>query len=309
MTDDLISDFSVGVIQMAQNDKIQLFEDKRIRTAWDEEKEEWYFSIVDVVAVLTDQPDQRHAAKYWSVLKTRLKKEGSELTTNCSQLKMRSADGKRYNTDVADTEQLLRLIQSIPSPKAEPFKLWLAQVGRERIEETIDPELTIDRALETYLKKGYSREWINQRLQAIQVRKELTDEWDARGVQKGVEYAILTDEISRAWSGMSTRQYKNLKGLKKENLRDNMTTLELVLNMLAEATTTEISKQKAPSTFSENMAVAREGGEAAGIARKAVEERTGVPVITPKNAAQLNQLVTDLLEGATSDTPEKPKDK
>ena len=294
---------------MAQNDKIQLFEDKRIRTAWDEEKEEWYFSIVDVVAVLTDQPDQRHAAKYWSVLKTRLKKEGSELTTNCSQLKMRSADGKRYNTDVADTEQLLRLIQSIPSPKAEPFKLWLAQVGRERIEETIDPELTIDRALETYLKKGYSREWINQRLQAIQVRKELTDEWDARGVQKGVEYAILTDEISRAWSGMSTRQYKNLKGLKKENLRDNMTTLELVLNMLAEATTTEISKQKAPSTFSENMAVAREGGEAAGIARKAVEERTGVPVITPKNAAQLNQVVTNLLEGAASDTTEKPKDK
>ena len=294
---------------MAQNDKIQLFEDKRIRTAWDEEKEEWYFSIVDVIAVLTDQPDQRHAAKYWSVLKTRLKKEGGELTTNCSQLKMRSADGKRYNTDVADTEQLLRLIQSIPSPKAEPFKLWLAQVGRERIEETIDPELTIDRALETYLKKGYSREWINQRLQAIQVRKELTDEWDARGVQKGVEYAILTDEISRAWSGMSTRQYKNLKGLKKENLRDNMTTLELVLNMLAEATTTEISKQKAPSTFSENMAVAREGGEAAGIARKAVEERTGVPVVTSKNAAQLNQVVTDLLEGAVSDTTEESKDK
>ena len=216
---------------------------------------------------------------------------------------------KKRLTDVADTEQLLRIIQSIPSPKAEPFKLWLAQVGRERIEETIDPELTIDRALETYLKKGYSREWINQRLQAIQVRKELTDEWDARGVQKGVEYAILTDEISRAWSGMSTRQYKNLKGLKKENLRDNMTTLELVLNMLAEATTTEISKQKAPSTFSENMAVAREGGEAAGIARKAVEERTGVPVITPKNAAQLNQVVTDLLEGAVSDTKEKPKDK
>lgn len=294
---------------MAQNDKIQLFEDKRIRTAWDEEKEEWYFSIVDVIAVLTDQPDQRHAAKYWSVLKTRLKKEGGELTTNCSQLKMRSADGKRYNTDVADTEQLLRLIQSIPSPKAEPFKLWLAQVGRERIEETIDPELTIDRALETYLKKGYSREWINQRLQAIQVRKELTDEWDSRGVQKGVEYAILTDEISRAWSGMSTRQYKNLKGLKKENLRDNMTTLELVLNMLAEATTTEISKQKAPSTFSENMAVAREGGEAAGIARKAVEERTGVPVVTSKNAAQLNQVVTDLLEGAAADMSEMPEEK
>ena len=283
---------------MAQNDKIQLFEDKRIRTAWDAEKEEWYFSVVDVVAVLTDQPDQRHAAKYWSVLKTRLKKEGSELTTNCSQLKMRSADGKRYNTDVADTEQLLRIIQSIPSPKAEPFKLWLAQVGRERIEETIDPELTIERALETYLKKGYTREWINQRLQAIQVRKELTDEWDARGVQKGVEYAILTDEISRAWSGMSTRQYKNLKGLKKENLRDNMTTLELVLNMLAEATTTEISKQKAPATLSENIDVARAGGKVAGDARKAIETQTGVPVITSKNAAQLSEVVTNLLEDA-----------
>ena len=294
---------------MSQNDKIQLFEDKRIRTAWDEEKEEWYFSVVDVVAVLTDQPDYQAARNYWKVTKKRLKDEGNETVTACNQLKMTASDGKKRLTDVADTEQLLRIIQSIPSPKAEPFKLWLAQVGRERIEETIDPELTIDRALETYLKKGYSREWINQRLQAIQVRKELTDEWDARGVQKGVEYAILTDEISRAWSGMSTRQYKNLKGLKKENLRDNMTTLELVLNMLAEATTTEISKQKAPSTFSENMAVAREGGEAAGIARKAVEERTGVPVITPKNAAQLNQVVTDLLEGAVSDTAEKPKDK
>ena len=294
---------------MAQNDNIQLFEDKRIRTAWDEEKEEWYFSVVDVVAVLTDQPDYQAARNYWKVTKKRLKDEGNETVTACNLLKMTASDGKKRLTDVADTEQLLRIIQSIPSPKAEPFKLWLAQVGRERIEETIDPELTIDRALETYLKKGYSREWINQRLQAIQVRKELTDEWDARGVQKGVEYAILTDEISRAWSGMSTRQYKNLKGLKKENLRDNMTTLELVLNMLAEATTTEISKQKAPSTFSENMAVAREGGEAAGIARKAVEERTGVPVITPKNAAQLNQVVTDLLEGAVSDTKEKPKDK
>ena len=294
---------------MAQNDNIQLFEDKRIRTAWDEKKEEWYFSVVDVVAVLTDQPDYQAARNYWKVTKKRLKDEGNETVTACNQLKMTASDGKKRLTDVADTEQLLRIIQSIPSPKAEPFKLWLAQVGRERIEETIDPELTIDRALETYLKKGYSREWINQRLQAIQVRKELTDEWDARGVQKGVEYAILTDEISRAWSGMSTRQYKNLKGLKKENLRDNMTTLELVLNMLAEATTTEISKQKAPSTFSENMAVAREGGEAAGIARKAVEERTGVPVITPKNAAQLNQVVTDLLEGAVSDTKEKPKDK
>ena len=285
---------------MAQNDQIQLFEDKRIRTAWDAEKEEWYFSIVDVVAVLTDQPDQRRAAKYWSVLKSRLKKEGSELTTKCSQLKMRSADGKRYATDVANTEQLLRIIQSIPSPKAEPFKRWLAQVGRERIEETIDPELTIDRALETYLKKGYSREWINQRLQAIQVRKELTDEWDARGVQKGVEYALLTDEITKAWSGMNTRQYKNFKGLKKENLRDNMTTLELVLNMLAEATTTEISNQKAPEGLRENVEVARSGGKVAGDARKAIEQQTGVPVITSKNAAQLNQVVTNLIESAES---------
>ena len=279
---------------MSQNDKIQLFEDKRIRTAWDEEKEEWYFSIVDVVSVLTDSADP---AAYWRKLKQRLKAEGNETVTNCHGLKMTAADGKKRLTDVADTEQLLRIIQAIPSPKAEPFKLWLAQVGRERIEETIDPELTIDRALTTYLKKGYTREWINQRLQAIQVRKELTDEWDARGVQKGVEYAILTDEITRAWSGMSTRQYKNLKGLKKENLRDNMTTLELVLNMLAEATTTEISKQRAPETFAENMRVAREGGEAAGDARKAVEARTGVPVITSQNAAQLNQVVTDLIEG------------
>ena len=294
---------------MEQNDKVQLFENKRIRTAWDEEKEEWYFSIVDVVAVLTDQPDQRHAAKYWSVLKTRLKKEGSELTTNCSQLKMRSADGKRYNTDVADTEQLLRIVQSIPSPKAEPFRAWLAQVGRERIEETIDPELTIERALETYLKKGYTREWINQRLQAIQVRKELTDEWDARGVQKGVEYAILTDEISRAWSGMSTRQYKNLKGLKKENLRDNMTTLELVLNMLAEATTTQFSKDRKPSTFQENLEVAKAGGQVAGRTRKDIESQSNTPVISPKNAAQLNQVVTDLLEGAAADMSEMPEEK
>ena len=295
---------------MSQNDKIQLFENKRIRTAWDEEKEEWYFSVVDVIAVLTDQPDARHASTYWAVLKKRLNNEGADqLLTNCKQLKMTASDGRKRLTDVADTEQLLRIIQSIPSPKAEPFKLWLAQVGRERIEETIDPELTIDRALETYLKKGYSREWINQRLQAIQVRKELTDEWDARGVQKGVEYAILTDEISRAWSGMSTRQYKNLKGLKKENLRDNMTTLELVLNMLAEATTTEISKQKAPETFSENINVARAGGKVAGDARKAIESQTGVPVITSKNSAQLNQVVTDLLEGAVSDTTEESKNK
>ena len=296
---------------MAQNDKIQLFEDKRSRTAWDEEQEEWYFSIVDVVAVLTDQPDQRGASNYWAKLKQRLKEEGADqLLTNCQQLKMKSPkDGKRYNTDVADTEQLLRIVQSIPSPKAEPFRAWLAQVGRERIEETIDPELTIERALETYLKKGYTREWINQRLQAIQVRKELTDEWDARGVQKGVEYAILTDEISRAWSGMSTRQYKNLKGLKKENLRDNMTTLELVLNMLAEATTTQFSKDRKPTTFQENLEVAKAGGQVAGRTRKDIESQSNTPVISPKNAAQLNQVVTDLLEGAAADMSEMPEGK
>ena len=291
---------------MAQSDKIQLFEDKRIRTAWDEEKEEWYFSIVDVVAVLTDSPNPQ---TYWRVLKKRLKDEGNETVTSCNALKMTAADGKRRLTDVADTEQLLRIIQSIPSPKAEPFKLWLAQVGRERIEETIDPELTIDRALETYLKKGYTREWINQRLQAIQVRKELTDEWDARGVQKGVEYAILTDEISRAWSGMSTRQYKNLKGLKKENLRDNMTTLELVLNMLAEATTTQFSKDRKPTTFQENLEVAKAGGQVAGRTRKDIESQSNTPVISPKNAVQLNQVVTDLLEGVTADTNEMPEGK
>lgn len=291
---------------MAQNDKIQLFEDKRIRTAWDEEKEEWYFSIVDVVAVLTDSPNPQ---TYWRVLKKRLKDEGNETVTSCNGLKMTAADGKRRLTDVADTEQLLRIIQSIPSPKAEPFKLWLAQVGRERIEETIDPELTIDRALETYLKKGYTREWINQRLQAIQVRKELTDEWDARGVQKGVEYAILTDEISRAWSGMSTRQYKNLKGLKKENLRDNMTTLELVLNMLAEATTTQFSKDRKPTTFQENLEVAKAGGQVAGRTRKDIESQSNTPVISPKNAVQLNQVITDLLEDTTSDIPKKMDDK
>lgn len=238
---------------MDEKNTIQLFEDQAIRTAWDEEQEEWYFSIVDVVAVLTEQKTPRSASTYWAVLKKRLKNEGAnELLTNCKQLKMTATDGKKRLTDVANTEQLLRIIQSIPSPKAEPFKQWLAQVGRERIEETIDPELTIDRALETYLKKGYTREWINQRLQAIQVRKELTDEWKDRGVKQGKEFAILTDEITRAWAGLSTRQYKNLKGLKKENLRDNMTTLELVLNMLAEATTTELSKTTKPATFSED---------------------------------------------------------
>jgi len=291
---------------MAQKDQIQLFEDKRIRSAWDPEKEEWYFSIVDVCEVLSDTDNPR---RYWSDLKRKLKSEGSvELYEKIVQLKMTAPDGKKRLTDVANTEQLLRIIQSIPSPKAEPFKLWLAQIGRERIEETIDPELTIDRALETYLRKGYSHEWINQRLQAIQVRKELTDEWDARGVQKGVEYAILTDEITKAWSGMNTRQYKNLKGLKKENLRDNMTTLELVLNMLAEATTTEISRQKAPEGLRENVEVARSGGKVAGDARKAIERQTGVPVITSKSAAQLNQVVSNLIE-ATSEIPDKNKPK
>ena len=284
---------------MGQNDKIQLFEDKRIRTAWDEEREEWYFSIVDVVDVLTGSENPR---RYWSDLKRKLKAEGAnELYEKIVQLKLRAPDGKRRLTDVADTQQLLRIIQSIPSPKAEPFKLWLAQVGRERIEETIDPELTIDRALETYLRKGYTREWVNQRLQAIQVRKELTDEWDARGVQRGSEYAILTDEISRAWSGMTTGQYKRFKGLKKENLRDNMTTLELVLNMLAEATTTELSKEHQPETFEENKEIARRGGRIAGETRKSIEADTGKPVITSQNAAQLNQVVTDMIEGVAAD--------
>ena len=281
-----------------QNDQIQLFEDQKIRTAWDAEQEEWYFSVVDVVGVLTDQPDTRHAAKYWSVLKTRLKKEGSELPTNCSQLKLKSADGKRYLTDVADTEQLLRIIQSIPSPKAEPFKLWLAQVGRERIEETIDPEQAIDRALETYLKKGYSEEWVHQRLLAIRIRNELTDEWQKRGVERGQEYAILTDEISRAWSGMTTRQYKRLKGLKKENLRDNMSDLELVLNMLAEASTTSISRTEQPEGLEENKRVARRGGRIAGNARRELEQETGRPVVTSENAQTLQQLVTGVVEGA-----------
>jgi len=284
--------------------KIQLFEDKRIRTAWDEENEEWLFSIVDVVCVLTDQPTQRGGSLYWGKLKQRLGEEGSELLTNCQQLKLKASDGKRYNTDIANTEQLLRIIQSIPSPKAEPFKMWLATVGHERIDETIDPELTIDRALETYLKKGYSREWINQRLQAIQVRKELTDEWSDRGVNQGVEYAILTDEITKAWSDMTTRQYKKHKGLKKENLRDNMSTLELVLNMLAEATTTEISREQQPETFQQNVSVAQTGGRIAGNARKEIESTTGKPVITPKNALDFSQLITDMIEDAGSSNHE-----
>ncbi len=291
------------------HDQIQLFEDQPIRTAWDAEQEEWYFSVVDVVRVLTEQPDYDGARNYWKVLKNRLKKGGSQLVTACNQLSMKSPkDGKRYKTDVADTEQLLRIIQSIPSSKAEPFKLWLARVGAERIEETIDPEQAIDRALETYLKKGYSEEWVHQRLLAIRVRNALTDEWKARGVEKGVEYAILTDEITKAWSGMSTKQYKHLEGLKKENLRDNMSDLELVLTMLSEATTTEISKQAQPQSFSENIAVAQRGGKVAGDARKAIEAETGHPVITAQNAAELQTVVTGLIEGVGEeivDSPEK----
>ena len=285
---------------------IKRFEQRTIRSLWDEERQEWYFSIVDVVGALTDSPDYQTGRKYWNKLKQRLHEEGSELVTNCHQLKMPAADGKMRLTDAADTGQLLRIIQSIPSPKAEPFKLWLAQVGRERIEETIDPELTIERALETYLRKGYSREWINQRLQAIQVRRELTDEWQARGVKKGVEYAILTDEIARAWSGMNTRQYKRFKGLKKENLRDNMSTTEIVLNMLAEASAKDISQAEAPETFAENQQVARKGGEVAGIARQALEARTGKPVITPQNALDFHRLIEDVME-ETAALPETEK--
>jgi hypothetical protein len=290
---------------MSEQDKIQLFEEQPIRSAWDSEQEEWYFSIVDVVGVLTDSPDYNTGRKYWNKLKQRLKEEGSQLVTNCHQLKMTAADGKKRLTDVATTEQLLRLIQSIPSPKAEPFKLWLAQVGRERLEETIDPEQAIDRALETYLRKGYTEEWVHQRLLAIRIRNDLTAEWQARGVEKGREYAILTDEITRAWAGMTTKQYKRLKGLKKENLRDNMSDLELVLTMLAEATTTEISRREEPETFSENLEVARSGGEIAGDTRKAIEKRTGQPVITSQNASQLNTVVTQMIETVAAAQPEE----
>ncbi len=292
--------------EVNDNGSIQLFEDQKIRTAWDAEKEEWYFSIIDVISVLTGTANPR---RYWSDLKRKLKAEGAnELYEKIVQLKMLSSDGKRYKTDVANTEQLLRIIQSIPSPKAEPFKTWLAMVGKERIEETIDPEQAIDRALDTYLKKGYSEEWIHQRLLAIRIRNELTDEWKKRGVQKGKEYAILTDEISRAWSGMTTGQYKRLKGLTKENLRDNMTDLELVLTMLAEASTTDISKTAKPQTFEENKQVAKRGGKVAGIARQALEAETGKPVITEKNAFDFQQLVTDIVEDA-AELPENPTEK
>ena len=283
---------------MSDMENLQLFEDQAIRTAWNEKEEEWYFSVVDVVRALTDQPDIRRAAKYWSVLKIRIKKEKGELTTICSQLKLKANDGKRYKTDVANTEQLLRIIQSIPSKKAEPFKLWLAQVGRERIEETMDPELIAERLVATYERKGYTREWINQRLQAISARKELTDEWKDRGVRQGKEYAILTDELTKAWSGMSTRQYKNLKGLKKESLRDNMSTTELTLNQLAEVATRELSRQEKPEGFEQNQDIARRGGSVAGNARRDLESQLGRPVITPKNASQLNHVVTQMIEAS-----------
>ncbi|OGI15053.1 MAG: antirepressor [Candidatus Moranbacteria bacterium RIFCSPHIGHO2_12_FULL_54_9] len=264
---------------------IALFEGKQIRRHWDDEKELWYFSVIDVVKILTNSADAR---KYWNKLAERLRKEGNESVTKCHRLKLESSDGKYYLTDVADTEVMLRLIQSIPSPNAEPFKLWLARVGYERLEETADPELAIDRALRTYLQKGYSREWINQRLKSIEIRKTLTDEWEQRGVKEGLEFAILTDEITKAWTGMTTKEYKGLKDLKKENLRDNMTNLELVLNMLAETATTEISETREPKNLDENKVVAREGGSIAGNARKQIESKTGKGVITRRNAQTLH---------------------
>lgn len=273
---------------------IQIFEGKKIRSVWDNEKEEWYFSVVDVVGALTDSINARD---YWYKMKKRMTdEEKSELSTICRQLKLKAPDGKMRLTDVADIQGIFRVIQSIPSPKAEPFKMWLAQVGKDRIDEITDPELTIDRALETYLKKGYSKEWINQRLQAIQVRKELTDAWQEHGVKKGIEYAILTDEISKAWSGMATREYKDLKGLKKENLRDNMSTLELVLNMLAEATTTELTNIHNPNGLEENKKVAKRGGTIAGNTRKEIEADTGKSVITTKNAVDFSKLIEDVVK-------------
>ena len=288
-----------------ENNSIQSFENKAIRTAWNEEQEEWYFSVTDIVAALTDSADPK---QYIKKMRSRDPELNARWGTICTLTAMTASDGKRYRTNAANLQGIFRIIQSIPSPKAEPLKQWLAQVGSERIEETIDPELTIDRALETYEKKGYTREWINQRLQAIQVRKELTDEWKDRGVKQGKEFAILTDEITRAWAGMSTRQYKKLKGLKKENLRDNMTTTELVLNMLAETSTTDISKEEKPETFSENRDVAKRGGNIDGIARKALEQETGKPVISPKNAAPLNRVVTDMIEEAAEIVSDDKKD-
>ena len=287
--------------------EVKLFEGNKIRSVWDSEKEEWYFSIVDVVSVLTSQKTTRGASTYWAVLKKRLNAEGSELLTICKQLKMKASDGKMRNTDVADTKGIFRIIQSVPSPKAEPFKMWLAEVGKERIDEINDPELIIDRALETYVRKGYSREWINQRLQAIQVRKELTDAWQDHGVTKSKEYAILTDEISKAWSGMATREYKDYKGLKKQNLRDNMTTLELVLNMLAEATTTELTKTFNPEGLEENKKVAKRGGDIAGNTRKEIEKETGKSVVTPKNAIDFKKIINNVTQEIPTERHNKKK--
>ena len=292
---------------MDENNSIQLFEDRKIRTAWDEEREEWYFSVQDVVAVLADSADPK---QYIKKMRARDPQLSANWGTICTPVQMLAADGKRRKVQAANTEGILRVIQSIPSPKAEPFRQWLAQVGRERIEETIDPEQAIDRALETYQKKGYDADWIHQRILSIRVRNELTAEWQARGVERGREYAILTDEITKAWSGMTTRQYKNLKGLKKENLRDNMSTTEIILNMLAETSTKDISKKERPEGFSENMEVARRGGKVAGIARTALEEETGEPVITSRNAAQLNTVVTEMIEGvAEADKPKEDEGK
>ena len=286
---------------MDENNSIQLFEDRKIRTAWDEEKEEWYFSVQDVVAVLSESTDPK---QYIKKMRTRDPQLSANWGTICTPVQMLAADGKQRKVQAANTEGILRIIQSIPSPKAEPFKRWLAQVGRERIEETIDPEQAIDRALETYQKKGYDADWIHQRILSIRVRNELTAEWQARGVEQGREYAILTDEITKARSGMTTRQYKNLKGLKKENLRDNMSTLEIVLNMLAETTTTELSKAHRPEGFEESRIVARRGGKVAGDARRAIEADTGRSAVPAQNAAQLNAVVTDVIEGvAEADKP------
>lgn len=278
---------------MKKQNKIQLFQEQKVRTIWDEDKEKWFFSIVDVVAILTES---KNPQTYWRVMKKRLLDEGNETVTNCNALKMLAADGKMRKTDVADTEQLLRLIQSIPSPKAEPFKIWLAKVGYQRIEETEDPELAFERAMQTYLKKGYSREWINQRLKSIEVRKELTDEWEERGMRTSLEYAILTNEITKAWSDKTVKEYKNYKGLKKENLRDNMSNLELVLNMLAEASTTEISKKQKPKGLNENKHVARKGGIVAKKARNEIEKQTGESIVSSQNAKQLQNIKTKEIE-------------
>ena len=285
---------------MTQKHQIQLFESKKVRSVWDSEQEKWYFSIVDVCTILTDQPDYDHAKNYWKVLKFRLVKEGNESVTNCNQLKMVSPkDGKRYKTDVADTEQLFRIIQSIPSPKAEPFKQWMAQVAAQRIDQMQDPELNFEQAYEDYRRLGYSDRWINQRLKSVEVRKELTDEWNRAGVTDSMQYASLTDIITRGWSGKTTKQYKQYKGLKKENLRDNMSTLELALNMLAEATTTELTKVHNPQGLEENKVIAKKGGQIAGNARKNIEQETGNSVISSKNAKQLNDAVVGMIENVT----------